>query len=308
MDVLSDPKMLLFAFLLISSVIGFLLLFFQKDEDSAEARLTQLSASPKTQEDDLFADFQEKSFVSAILPFLDTKVRQKMADRLVYAGIYRRDSTVSYLAIKTMLVVVPVGLAFFVYSSGLASMKASGLFALVTGIAGLIGPGFYLDAQRTRRQSDLRRAIPDALDIIIICVEGGLSISASFARVAAELSAVHPLLSMELTIVQREIQMGHSTGEAMRNFARRFDMEELRTLASVILQAEKFGSSIVRALRTHADGLREKRMMRAEELASQAAVKILLPTVFCIFPSLFVVILGPAAFDVMSMMSNLGKK
>ena len=306
----ADPTVILLIFLVVGSLAGFLALMFNGPAESLESRLSHLGDRPtQTQgEDLLIEELEPKSLGSLIFPFLDTKVRHKMAERLTQAGIYRRDSTISYIAIKSLLILVPAGLALLVYSSGLASFGMTAMFALMTGIAGTIAPGFYLDYHRSTRQANLRKALPDALDIVVICVEGGLSVPASFARVATELASAHPLLSIELTIVQREIQMGHSTGEAIKNFSKRFDMEELRSLASVILQAEKFGSSVVRALRTHADGLREKRMMRAEEMAAKAAVKILLPTVFCIFPAIFVAILAPAVFDIMKVFADLAAK
>ena len=322
---LTDPWVILYVFLVASSVVGFLLLKFQRKE-SVESRLNQFSHRPsetetekpkqkkkqtQTQAEDdqqLFEELEPKSFSAMIFPFRNKQVRQKMAERLIQAGIYQRDSAKSYAAIQSVMILVPAGLALIVYSSGLASFQTTMMVAVGTGLAGLIAPGFYLDSERGKRQANLRKAMPDALDVIIICVEGGLSVPASFARVAIELATVHPLLSIELTIVQREIQMGHTTGEAIKSFAKRFDMDELRSLASVILQAEKFGSSVVSALRTHADGLREKRMMRAEELAAQASVKIMIPTVFCIFPSLFVVILSPAVFDIMEVFGGMNTK
>ena len=188
---------------------------------------------------------------------------------------------------------------------GLATPLVAFLMAAITAILGIIAPGFYLDFRRRGRQNSIRRSLPDALDVVIVCVEGGLSLPASFAKVASELNTAHPLLALEMSIVQREIQMGRSTGEALRNFAVRFDLEEIRGLASVVLQAEKFGSSVVKALRVHADSLREKRMQDAEELANKATVKLLFPTLLLIFPSLFVVVMGPAAFDIYYFFENL---
>src|SRR5207247_8393608 len=112
--------------------------------------------------------------------------------------------------------------------------------------------------------------------------EGGLSLPAALQRVASELQAAHPLLAGELAIVQRQVQLGQSTGEALRQFANRADLEEIRGLASVIMQAERFGASLVKALQVHADMLRNKRIQYAEEMAQKAAIKILFPTVFCI--------------------------
>ncbi len=121
--------------------------------------------------------------------------------------------------------------------------------------------------------------------------------SLALRRVAGELRTAHPLLSGELDIVQREVQLGRSTGEALRQFADRCDLEEARSLSSVILQAERFGASLVKSLRVHAEMLRTKRMQYAEEMAQKAATKILFPTILFIFPGLFVIILGPAAIQ-----------
>ena len=122
-----------------------------------------------------------------------------------------------------------------------------------------------------------------------------MSVPASLSRVAAELATAHPMLAQELQIVEREIQMGRSPGEAMRQFAQRFDLEELRSLSSVIIQAEQFGTSVTKAFNVYADGMRIKRHQRAEEKAQRAIIHILFPTLLCIFPGIFIVLLGPAA-------------
>jgi tight adherence protein C len=147
--------------------------------------------------------------------------------------------------------------------------------------------------------------MPDALDVIVVCVEGGLSLPASFARVSAELREAHPLLADEMSILQREVQLGRTTGEALREFADRFDVDELRSLASVVTQAERFGASIVNALRVHADTLRVKRHQNAEAMAQKAPVKLIFPTVLMIFPALYIVLMGPAAVQLLEMLENL---
>src|ERR1051326_2623328 len=112
---------------------------------------------------------------------------------------------------------------------------------------------------KKKRQANFRRALPDALDVLGICLEGGLSLPASLKRISSELRMVHPVLAAELAIVQREVQLGRTSGEALRKMGERTDLEELRSLASVILQSEKFGASLVKSLRVHADTLRVKR-------------------------------------------------
>jgi tight adherence protein C len=123
--------------------------------------------------------------------------------------------------------------------------------------------------------------------------------------VGAELRTAHPVLALELNIVQREIQMGSSPGEALQKMGVRTDLEEIRSLASVVTQAERFGASLVKSLRVHAETLRLKRQQHAEELAQKASVKILFPTLLLIFPAIFVVILGPAAFQIMEQMTQV---
>src|SRR5262249_19575625 len=159
----------------------------------------------------------------------------------------------------------------------------------------------------SKRQTSLRRALPDALDVLVICLEGGVSLAGALKRVARELKGAHPMLAEELLIAEREVQLGRTTGDALRPFGERCDWEESRGLASVINQAERFGASLAKALRVHADSLREKRLFYAEERAQKAVIKILFPTLFCIFPGIYLVVLGPAVIQIIDMFARLGR-
>jgi tight adherence protein C len=150
-----------------------------------------------------------------------------------------------------------------------------------------------------------RRALPDALDVIVICLEGGLSLSGALRYVAEDLGTAHPLLADELNIVQREVQLGLTPGESLRKLADRADLEEIRSLASVIIQADRLGVGLCKSLRVHADSLRVKRKQRAEEMAQKAGTKILFPTILFIFPVLFIVILAPALIQITKMFEGL---
>src|SRR5262249_30528377 len=156
--------------------------------------------------------------------------------------------------------------------SGLVSTTEGVLAGGCLGIAGMIGPSFWLEGRKTKRQTGFRRALPDALDLLVICLEGGLSLPAAPKRGGFELKKAHPLLAKELNIVQREIQLGRSPGEGLQKMGVRVDLEEIRSLASVITQAERFGASLVRSLRVHAESLRVKRQQHAEEMAQKASV------------------------------------
>lgn len=269
------------------------------------------SASPERQEpvagsgEDERIFHEEPSIAARVLSPERDEGRQRLGERLIQAGLYKSGSLASFLVIRLVLILVPIVLVGLVSLFGKLSLQMALLLGLAGGVAGTIAPSFWLDARRKKRQNNLRRALPDALDVVVVCVEGGLSMPAAFAKVTSELQTAHPLLAHEMAIVQREMQLGSSTGEALRSFAKRFDMSEIRGLASVVSQAEKFGSSIVTALRIHAQSLREQREIQAEEMAAKAAVKILFPTLICIFPVLFIVILGPATVDFVEMLKTL---
>jgi tight adherence protein C len=224
--------------------------------------------------------------------------KDQMRERMIQAGLYRPNAGAVFLAARLLLLVCMIGLGFLVSQLGFLPLMTSLLIAAFCGLVATIAPSFWLDTVKRSRQTKIRRALPDALDVISVCLQGGLSLPGSLLRVARELGTAHPMLALELAIVEREIQMGRTTGQALRRFAERFDLEELRSLSSVVSQAERFGSSLTRAMEVYAESLRLKRHQRAEQMAHKAAIKILFPTLFCIFPGIFVVILGPAGIRI----------
>ncbi len=224
--------------------------------------------------------------------------KRRMRERMMQAGFYAAVSGSLFITIRLLMVAAGAGMGFLVATtSDLPIIYGIGIGAF-SGVAAIVAPSFWLDHLKGVRQTQLRRALPDALDVLVVCLQGGLSVMASMSRVASELETAHPMLAMEFKIAERQMQMGQSAGEAIRAIADRFDMEELRGMAAVIKQAERIGASIAAAMEVFADSLRLKRQQRAEELAHKAAVKILIPTVLCIFPAIFVVILGPAAIQI----------
>jgi tight adherence protein C len=240
-------------------------------------------------------------------PLLPTTAEQRsqLRQRLIEAGIYDRAALPLMLGVKMLLMAAPLVLTAVLAATGLLTP----LRAMMAGVVGLglgmIAPGLWLDYRKKARQTSLRRALPDALDMLVLCLEGGVSLTGALQRVTAELNSAHPLLGAEMELVQREMLLGVSIGAGMQKLADRADLEELRNLASIIVQSEQFGTSVVKALRIHADTLRQQRQQRAEELAQKAAVKILFPTLLCIFPAIFIVILGPAAFQIMAIFSRM---
>jgi len=224
--------------------------------------------------------------------------KRKLRERMMHAGFYATTSGSLFMMFRLLLIGGSAGLGFlFSTISQLTLVQGIGAGA-VCGVAATLAPSFWLDRLKGSRQTKIRRALPDALDVLVVCLQGGLSVMASLSRVANELAVAHPMLAIEIKIAERQMQMGQTAGEAIRGIADRFDMEDLRGMSAVIKQAERIGASVAMALEAFAENLRLKRSQRAEEMAHKAAVKMLIPTVLCIFPAIFVVILGPAAIQV----------
>ena len=224
--------------------------------------------------------------------------KNALRHRLIQAGFYNPNSEYWLTVVKAISMLVPVGLGAGISLITTVPPTITLLVGAVVGMFGLLVPSFVLDGRKTARQKKLRRSVPDALDVLSICLEGGMSLSAALSRVSQELAQAHPDLALELAIVDRESRMGMSVGQAMRQFAERYDLEEIRSMSSVILQAEQYGSSLVDAMNVFAISMREKRSQQAETKAQQAVIQIIFPTLFCIFPALFLVIIGPAAVQI----------
>ncbi len=235
----------------------------------------------------------------------EDKDSASLVDRIMQAGFYKKQTVWFYHIIRILLAVIPFALGIAAYQFGYVSFQWGLVYGILASVFGTLAPSFWLDYKKSQRQTQLRRALPDALDVIIICVEAGLSLPAALSRVSKELGTAHPMLAKEMAICQREIQLGASSGEALRRLAQRFDLAEMRSLASVVHQAERFGASIVQALRVHAETLRLKRFQLAEEKAQKAAVKLVFPTILCIFPALFIVLAGPAVYRIFEMLDKM---
>lgn len=287
-------------FLGISSLILLVYLLTGERRDRLDARLDKLAGKKEvtppaqTVVQLIVTAFQK---IGAVFIPNDVAQRTHLQARLTHAGYYGRQALVIYMGAKILLTIGPALIGLVAGLLGIIPVSYGLIFGTMLGISGMIGPSFWLDNRKAARQMAFRRALPDAMDVLVICLEGGLSLPSAVRRVSAELRTAHPGLAWELLIVQREMQLGRTTGEAMRQFAERCDLEEIRNLASVINQSERFGASLVKTLRVHADSLREKRLHHAEEMAQKAAIKILFPTILCIFPGIFLVVLGPAVMQ-----------
>lgn len=217
--------------------------------------------------------------------------------QLARAG-FRNPAAARYFA--GVRIVAVVALALGVGGTAVAARvggERAALWAAAGAAVGFIAPGVLLNSRVAKRQRQLRAALPDALDILVLSVEGGASFNAALDAVTDEIRDVHPLLGAEMAAVQQEMRLGSTAGEAFRAFAERAGLAEARDLAGILIQSEKYGASVAKALRTYSDAAREDRQMWAEEVAQKAAVKVMFPMILCIFPAMFIVLLGPAAMQ-----------
>lgn len=216
--------------------------------------------------------------------------------KLICAGYRSGKVPLFYVGTKLLLAVIAVCLVALIPAKVLGFPSTGQLiFYYVSAAAcGYYAPSWWLRKAIANRQDALQRAIPDALDLMVVCVEAGLGLDQAIGRVGEEVKRAHPALSDELNLLALELRTGVTRQAALRNLAHRTDLEEVRNLVAILVQTDRFGTSIGQALRVHADSMRTTRRLKAEELAAKLPVKLLLPLIFFIFPSMFIVTIGPA--------------
>jgi len=225
---------------------------------------------------------------------------------LIQAGHRSDGALASYLASR-LLLGVGMGVApmlllppFGVQASVIL------LIAVYMAAVGYLLPLLHVKRQQRARQKEIQYALADALDMLVVCVEAGLGLNQAMVRVADEIGHVSTVLSEELLLTNTEIRAGTPRDVALRQLADRTGVDDLSSLATMLIQTDRFGTSVARSLRVHSDVLRQKRRQRAEEAAAKTAIKMVFPLVFCIFPAMFVVILGPGMIQIVRMLSGVG--
>ncbi|HQY88654.1 MAG TPA: type II secretion system F family protein [Tepidisphaeraceae bacterium] len=229
-------------------------------------------------------------------PFMSDKQERISAlrKRLAMAGIYDPGAIRSFIGFRFLLLFVGV---IGGYILGTTMLKSPFLGLAMGGLLGYLSPKVWLSARVSQNQKSLNLGLPDALDLMVICVESGLTVDASLQRVGDELALAHPIVSREFAIAHTETRLGVSRQDAFRNLASRTGNLNLQALTAMLIQADKFGTGVGLALRVQAESIRIKRQYAAEEMAAKASVKMSFPLVMFIFPATFVVIGGPVAID-----------
>ncbi|HEY0006690.1 MAG TPA: type II secretion system F family protein [Pyrinomonadaceae bacterium] len=230
---------------------------------------------------------------------------RKIQKQLMQAGFRSQNAPMIYRALQfASLAGFPgaVALGCIIFAQ---SLQGAFLWILFAFIIGFFLPRFVLKRMIASRHLRLRWGLADALDLMVISIEAGLGLNAAMMRVSEELMEVHPDISTEFELANLEIRVGREREEALRNLAERTGVDDLRSLVAMLIQADRFGTSIARAVRVFSDSLRTKRRQRAEQAAQKAAVKLLFPLACFLFPTLFIAILGPAALTLMDTLGNM---
>ena len=232
-----------------------------------------------------------------------TKEMGTLRLRLVQAGYRRPEALTMFFGVRILFALALFGL----FSTSLIA-RPNMLLALGGLGLGYVLPGMVLARLAKRRAHRIRLALADALDLLVVSVEAGLGLDQALSRVAAELAMAYPDLSDELKLINLELRAGKPRAEALRNMADRSGVDDLGSLVTMLIQTDKFGTSVAQSLRVYSDTLRTKRRQRAEEAAAKTGVKMVFPLVLCIFPAIWIVTIGPAAIKFVTVLFPMVEK
>ena len=240
-----------------------------------------------------------------VLPTAEAE-RSQIEKRFQYAGLRSPYALPVFYVAKLVLIVTPPCLVLAA-APLFPQMTTEALlfYAFSAALIGFVLPSMWLDHAVKSRQRELRTAFPDALDLLVVCVEAGLGLAPALQRVAEELSVSHPELGDELARVNAEMRAGVERTQALRNLAERTGLSDIRGLVALMVQTMRFGTSVADALRVYSEEFRDKRMQAAEEQAAKIGTKMIFPLIVCLFPSFFLVAVGPAVLRLMDVFGQL---
>jgi len=298
---------------LIGGMITFLGIFLQQRYSSVRRRL---QANPHQNTDLLRPQREDKpAFISANLAEKlekkfdlrkDGATTKRLQAKLIRAGIYTERAIPLFLGVKLGgLLVLPILVLFLLWGNTNQRGLLMGIPIALCSL-GYVLPDLILSRMISSRQQKIRESLPDALDLLVVCVEAGQGLDAAIKRVSEELQESSPIISQELLLVNLETMAGLERQQALKNLGERTGVEELISLCNVLIQSDRLGTSIAQALKTQSDYIRTARRLRLEGLAAKTAVKLLFPMLLFIFPAIVVVILGPAFIRVSELLNKGG--
>jgi tight adherence protein C len=226
--------------------------------------------------------------------------------RMIQAGYPNAAAVPIYLGLRVAVpALMGMGAALLLPTLGYSALKTL-IMSIYFGTMGYVLPSMIVGRRLKKRQKEMQKALPDALDMLVVSVEAGLGLNQALVRVSEEIYRISPVLSEQLALVNLEIRAGTSREDALRNLAERTGLQDISSLVGMLIQTDRFGTSVAQALRVHSETMRTKRRQRAEEAAAKTTIKMVFPLVFCIFPALFVVILGPALIQIYKALAGFG--
>jgi len=273
---------------------------------SAEGSITQGTQSVVMPDDRPATELAQRLAqpLNKLLPPSATEAK-KLQKKLMHAGFRSAEAPIIYRAIQlASMAGFPLMVAGVCALTGRALNDAV-IYIIIAFVAGFFLPRFFLNRMIQKRQRLIRWGLADALDLMVVSVEAGLGLNAAMVKVASELRDVHTPVAVEFELANLEIRVGRERDEALRNLAERTGVDDLRSLVAMLIQTDKFGTSIAKGLRVFSDSLRTKRRQRAEQAAQKAAVKLLFPLACFLFPTLFIAILGPAFLNLIDVMGDM---
>jgi tight adherence protein C len=266
--------------------------WYLTDPQFAQRRLSQLGTATDAQGPVSVVGDGRSETSTRVRRFVpkSPKEMNRIERMLAMAGYLGPWPATIYATCQLLLPVLAGGAVIYFFGWRTSTLVFAGLAAAL----GYYSPDLWLGRAIERRKKQISDGLPDAIDLLIVCIESGSGIDQALSRVGEELAIAYPALSAELELISAETRAGKPRLEAFRNFADRTKVEDVRSLVNMLVQTDKFGTSIGQALRTHAETSRTKRRQRAEEKAAKLGVKMLFPLVFCIFPAFYLVVIGPS--------------
>jgi tight adherence protein C len=299
--------------LLVGGMITFLGIFLRQRHSAvrrrlqAKPRLNTDLMRPQMAGDPVFLSAKLSETIEKKLDLTKSGATiKKLQAKLIQAGIYTERAIPMFLGVKLGgLLVLPVLVLFILW--GDASQRTLMVIAISICILAYFLPNFLLNRVISARQKKIKEALPDALDLLVVCVEAGQGLDAAIKRVAEDLQESSPIMSQELLLVNLEIMAGLERQQALKNLGERTGVGELVSLCNILIQSDRFGTSMAQALKTQSDYIRDERRQRLETLANQTPVKLLFPMLLFIFPAILVVVLGPAIIGIIDLFGNINK-
>jgi tight adherence protein C len=282
---------------------------YEKERRRLSQRIKEMSEGVRSREgpDHFYRIYQVKDQLVRMVGSLGNLVKPRSEGELSHlrkaflkAGYRRENAWVIFLGIKVFLAIGFLGVLSLIrlwFFKSMTSLHFAVLSVIFLGM-GFYLPNLWLQVVITRRKQRIQEGLPDALDLMVVCVEAGTGLDAAISRVGEEMKLSNSVLSEEFKLLSLELKAGKQRRDALRNLALRTDLEDLSSLVTLLIQTDKFGTSVAQALRVHSDSMRTKRYQKAEELATKLPVKLVFPLILFIFPSIFVTILGPAIIQI----------